>query len=420
MKHQIPSSSFKLHLDQLKAMLPFMLFALLIGSVVSAKNTPATPLPSPTPISAISPSPAAFAFTPTASPSVAATKPPTKQNNTTYDQKFFQSLTRPNPATPPSSAPPPVTLNQNFTWGVSVKPYPFRESNETFLPQQLEVAKKLGVDTIRVDYTVANDAINQLAVAEAKKYGIKIIFIIDFGPKDIYTDTNLKSNAYDYVKYIVEKYKGDVEIWQLGNEVASVALADEHRHGIAISDYPEDKYAAVSTWLKAAAKAVRDTDPKAKILLTDQWVHTGFFERFIKEQGDFDILGWNWFSDMGTDMNNVHIDQKQGQVYRLMTTIKSFKKTFWLMEVNRRYGARDGKEDEQAEFIQTMADYAAREPAISGFFVFNLVGDQWASAYQQDYGLVKADRDLKLLNGFRLAFWRYQKIISDYRSHRTE
>lgn len=366
------------------------------GSVVGGLRTPKTvPSPSTQPVIAekIVVATDAPIIAPTPSPQV-STKP---------------SVTA-SPKPKISPKPQASVAKRPFNWGITIMPFPLRESNDLLLPEQFRLAHELGLNIVRVEYAVNNEAMNYLAVEQAKKYGLKLVFIIPWGPNDIFTDSDLYNNAYRYVAGIVAKHKGDVAVYQLANEVASVALK-EGVHGADRVDYDNHKYTATTTWLKAAAKAVKDTDPGAKRLVNDHWIHNGYFETFLKEGGDFDILGWNWFSEMGNDMDRVVIDKKTGQIYKLLTKLKAHKKEIWLTEVNRRLGSNDGNEKAQADFIQTMAEYAYKQPSITGFFVFNMIEDQTAPPKERGYGIVKVNPETKWVSGFKEAFGRYQALI---------
>jgi hypothetical protein len=317
----------------------------------------------------------------------------------------------PTPTATAKAVVAPKTNSRGFYWGASILVFPFPEKNTEFLPEQFRLAQELGLSTVRVDYTVGNDALNRQVIDLASKYKMQLVFIIPFGPNDIFSDSKLSDNAYNYVKDIVSKYKGQVPVWQLATEVASVAIVDGGHYGVDKVDYPEAKYQAVSTWLKSATKAVKDADPSARRMINDQWVHVGFFERFIKDGGDFDILGWNWFSDMGTDWNDPVINAKTGQRYKLMDKLKSFKRDIWITEVNRRLGSSGGNEKAQADYIQTMADKAYAEPAIKALLVFNLVEDQKAPEAERGYGLVNVNQQTWWVGGLKQAFGRYQSII---------
>jgi hypothetical protein len=330
--------------------------------------------------------------TPTASPTA----------DTSADISSLVDNANTNSPSPKSS----TSSKRTFSWGVAIRPELFPDAGDSkkFLPEQFKLMKELGATSVRVDYNTKDDDFNKQILSLAKANNIQVIFIIPFGPNDIFTDKNLEKNAYNYVKTAVGKYKGQVPIWQLGTEVASVALVDGSHHGVDGVDYPAAKYGPVSTWLKAATKAAKEADPNAKRLVNDQWIHVGFFDKFIKDGGDFDLIGWNWFSDMGTDMENPLINSQTGQRYKLMNKLKSYGKDIWITEVNRRNGSQDGNEKAQSDYIQTMANYAYNNQSIKGFIVFHLMGEQ-------GYGIHHVNEVTKQLGTKKQAFGTYQSII---------
>ncbi len=308
--------------------------------------------------------------------------------------------------------------SSRMAWGITVLPFPFRTYLDSMTVDQMKEAKKLGVSYVRVDYAPFNPKVTDTAVDAALKQGLEVVLIIPFGPNNIFTDKNLTLSAQTYVTGVVNRYKGRVMIYQLGTEAASVALNnDASKSGIVLKDYPTAKLNAVTDWIKAAASSVKATDPKAKTLVNDQWVHTGFFDHYFAQGGDFDILGWNWFSDMGTSMDTVTLDAKTNQTYALLTKLKSYNKPIWLTEVSRRLGNQGGHEADQAAFIQTMAIYAQSKAEIQGFFVFNLLEDQAAPPQEQGYGIITAVDDDKTqkITGGKAAFKTYQQIIKSSR-----
>ncbi len=311
-----------------------------------------------------------------------------------------------------------VTPKKELAWGVTVLTFPFPTYKESFTRTQIQEAKKLGINTIRVDYVPTNPKASEVAVDEARKQKLEVVLLIPFGPKDIFSDKDLAANTDRYVTDIVNRFKGKVSVYQLATEAASVALNnDASKHGIKSSDYPASRLKAVITWVKTASETVKRVDPSAKRLVNDQWVHVGFFDQLLAEGADFDILGWNWFSDMGTTIDTVTLNQQTGETYQLLSKLESYNKPIWLTEVNRRQGSNGGKEPEQAAFITTMGDYVASRPVIKGFFVFNLLEDQAAPPQEKGYGIITATDNGKeqLITGHKAAFDAYKTVIKNGR-----
>ncbi len=310
-------------------------------------------------------------------------------------------------SSPRVSAKPSPT-KQPFVWSVTIRPFLYHEmdKNRAFLPAQMDLAKELGVTSVRVDYSDKQPWMNDLVLAEAKKRGIEVIFILPLGPNDTRTDPKLYDNAYRYVYNIVKKYKDQVKVWQLGTEVATVALKKPDMQGISTVDYPKETYTHVATWLMAATRAVKDADPEARRMLNDQWIHVGFFKKFIAEGGQFEIIGWNWFSDMGgsSRVEQLLVNNDPKQKFRLMDTLKSFNKEIWFAEVNRRQGSLDGNEKAQDAFLKEMGQYAVKNKSVHGFIVFLLIGEE-------GYSLVHPNLEGMTIRAKKPVFTTYQQLI---------
>lgn len=315
-------------------------------------------------------------------------------------------------------------IKKQFAWGVSALTFPFPTYIEKFSTQdQMQSAKKMGVGYVRMDYIPTNPKATDAMIQGAISADLTPVLIIPFGPNDIFKDKALEANTQKYVGDIVKRYKDQVKYFQLATEVASVALAnDPSKHGIEVKEYPADRLRAVTTWVKTAEATVKDIAPAAQTIINDQWVHTGFFDNYFANGGQTDILGWNWFSDMGKDMNAPVIDASKQQTYALMTKLKSYNKPIWLTEVSRRLGSQGNNgasaELEQADFLTMMAEYVKTEPSIKGFFVYNLLEDQAAPIQERGYSLIKAHDDngkSQKITGEKLAYERYRQIIKKAR-----
>ncbi len=307
---------------------------------------------------------------------------------------------------------PVLTRNGPVNWGVTIRPYltPDQGFNRAFLPKQFVLMKELGVTSVRADYDFTHVDMNDLIVAQARQHKMQLIFILPMDQNQLATDKNLSSNVYRQVYDVVKKYKGQVAVWQLGTEVATVAMKKPDMNGIEFTDYPEETYRPVATWIQAASRATIDADPRAKRLLNDQWIHAGFFKKFLAEGGQFDILGWNWFSDMGGPerIEELHINDDPNRPFRLMDTLKSYNKELWFAEVNRRDGDSDGNPEAQADFIASIAQYANANQRVSTFLVFLLIGEA-------GYGIADANYQGGTVSGVKKAFTRYQQIIDQSR-----
>lgn len=174
-------------------------------------------------------------------------------------------------------------------------------------------------------------------------------------------------------------------------------------------------YGIILIWqiLKASTGSKRMQEiASAKVVITVHWTHTAYVDMILKDKVDFDILGWDWYADMGL-MN----EKKLTDGTLLVDKLRSYKKPIILAEVN---GTATDKQDAQADFIANMAEWAYNSGFIKGFFVHELSDTaEWPGRKANFFGLVKVK---KIPGGTysydfgdpKDAFYAYQKVISKY------
>ena len=112
----------------------------------------------------------------------------------------------------------------NFIWGVNGHPivsYP-----GVPIEDQLDALRDLGLTSYRVDVAGEEkaDALAEL-VRAAKTRGIKVLPVVTPGfDLDNETPEALHKKAYDLAFSLVSRFKGDIDVWELGNELDNYAV----------------------------------------------------------------------------------------------------------------------------------------------------------------------------------------------------
>lgn len=283
--------------------------------------------------------------------------------------------------------------DNKFLWGITVRPHALGSYSAKVWDRQLKLVKDLGVQYIRL--TWQNDGwptpfeFHDPIIDRTKKQGFEIYLVLEALPhvleqKDPYMD------GYNNGFQIASHYKGKIKYYQLLNEAASTALKGGEYSGESESDYDPDKYAKVRDWLKGASEGISKADPKAKKIINDQWTHYAFFDMIARDGIDYDILGWDWFSDMGLMSEKTLSDGE-----KILMKLEKFDKPIFLVEVNARpegvNGQKGQDEEKQAEFIKNMAEYALGQKSIKGFFILELIDvTNSGRGYTDYYGIVSA------------------------------
>lgn len=308
------------------------------------------------------------------------------------------------------------SYQEPFMWGVNVNPSALRNYSLEMWNKEIKYVSELGVQWIRLPFT--NEPANKfeihdemIEVANAKN--IKVYLGLG-SSKPILTIDDTYSDGYNVAKEIASRYKGKIKYYQLMSEQGSTALKGPEYSGEKESDYDIDNYQKVKEWMRGASTAIRKVDSDAYIVITDQWLHYAYIDMLLKDKIDFDIIGWDWFGDMGF-LGDKKLDD--GSLF--IDKLRSYNKPIILAEVNYRPGKKGMDEAKQAAYIEQMADWAYNSGYIKGFFVHELVDLRPVGDKPGDfYGLIeykKAPDGGYTFGDKRQAFNTYQEIIAKYK-----
>jgi len=311
-----------------------------------------------------------------------------------------------------------------FVWGVTMRPHALGRYNQEVWAKEIALAKGLGVNYVRVGWQYdawINGKEDQFGFQEEifksiQDAGMNVYLVFEGNP-DVLKVSDPYYDGYNNAFQIASHNRGKIKYYQLLNEAGSAALKGGEFSGDKESDYDAEKYTKVSEWLKGAARGIKEADPSAYRIISDQWVHTAFFDMLQRDKVDYDIIGWDWFSDMG-----LMGERKLTDGTLLIDKLKTFNKPIFLAEVNQRPEGDGGQkgmpEEKQADFIGKMAEWAYNSGAIRGFLVLELTDVSNTGANFTDYyGLVEAAESsagVGIPGKPRQAYDVYKKIISKY------
>lgn len=320
----------------------------------------------------------------------------------------------------------PATPADNFIWGVTTRPNALAKYYPTRWQEQIKLAKDLGIGYVRIDWEPdawidgKQDPVgfNDILTAEITKQGMRPY--LNFGQNGkITASATAYQDGYDLATRITTANKGKIDYYQLGNEISSESLKGGQYPGDKTDQYDLAKYAKIRDWLKGAEAGIKAADPKAKTVVVGQWTQTAFFDMLQKDGVNFDIIGWDWFSDM-----NLMKDVKLSDKTLLTEKLQSYNKPVMLVEVGQRPDGNKDKgftmnEDKQVQFISDMANWAHGSGFITGFFAFELtdVTNFAPGGYVDRYGLVDYERNdggVGVMDHLRKAYSTYAAIVKKY------
>lgn len=315
-----------------------------------------------------------------------------------------------------------------YVWGVYSNAYFGNTMGEGFIKEhtdwQIPLFKDLGINTVKFNL-LFNRALAQPILPENDYYVDKLIenhidryMVIENGEDDDFFETANYSMGYEWGKYIASHFAGKINYYQMLNEVSGTAMKPQFP-GFRPDDYDEKKYQALKNYLKGMSDAIAQFDPGAQRVVTAHFLGTAMIDRLIKDGVNFEVIGWDWYSDMGDSLTKkYHGDQ----VFNIPQHFQFSGKKFWISELNRSHGSFENKEVEQSQYIKKIIDEAVQSKLVQGIFVFMMFDS--TSAYHgipdnnNTWGLITNKQDPVTKDWFfdskKPAYYMYQAII---RSH---
>lgn len=272
-----------------------------------------------------------------------------------------------NTATASSSATPPATTSKNVIahWGAMIRPYGLKIGpvpySKTSVQSQIDLLKELGATDARANVENEQTTNDEVVNYSQSNHLLLTLILEPTAQISAYAD------YYAYAKNIASRYKGKVAYYQLGNEASGVAIKQGFP-GSKTTDYDDQKYAGLKVMLKGLYDGVHDADPSAKTIVSANWLGTGIYDRLAADKINYDIIGWDWYSDMGTDL----IVSQNGTTINIPEYLKKYNKPFWVVELNRRQGTIDNNFNAQSDFIKTFVNNVASHGNVQGVFIYPL------------------------------------------------
>ena len=206
------------------------------------------------------------------------------------------------PMTASAAADPSLSGRNDFIWGVNGHNslhYPaYPEHN---LEQQIRLAAELGVKMYRFNLNPSNvDDLEYMdrVVALADAYGMELMLVLDGSGDSI----DVIRNRFYMVasRYNGKKGYGLIRYFQVFNEVdigciksAGVDGSDMKNH------YDLNKLEEMLPKFEAALEGLKKGNPNCKSVINFSYLHTGFLDFLVQSAVEWDIIGLDWYSNMG-------------------------------------------------------------------------------------------------------------------------
>jgi hypothetical protein len=290
-----------------------------------------------------------------------------------------------------------VTAHAAMLWGVNG--HPLTAYSGVTTAEQLDLAKALGVGAYRVDVTATEQIPRLAALIQAARARDITILPVLIPPTDLahQSEDKLYAIAHDFAEAFGRRFKGEVPVWELGNELENFALItscemrDDGSHypcqwgvagGVAPLDYYGPRYQKVLALLRGLSEGIHAADPAARRAIgTSGFGHVGIFQRFVHDGLAWEINVWHLY---GEDPE---------WAFKMLQPIG---KPIWITE----YGEAGAGPNGEAAQAKALAYWIHRIAALAGrydieaAFLYELMDESyWGASNEARMGVVRLVKD---------------------------
>jgi hypothetical protein len=287
-----------------------------------------------------------------------------------------------------------MTASAEFLWGVNG--HPITAYPGIAIERQLDLLKELGAKSYRINISDAQGAeILAALVKEGNARGIAILPVITPGGIDLEKDStqNLYNKAYELSVTLATRFKNDIRVWELGNEMENHAIIQpcETRDdgtkypcdwgvagGTSALDYYGPRWIKVSAVLKGLSDGLTKVDPEIrKAIGTAGWGHVGAFDRIQRDGIGWDISVWHMYGE----------DPEWA-----FRKLASYNRPIWVTEFNHPKGSQSGDRPQASGLRQAMLRLQELQPKynVEAAHIYELLDEPyWGSSFEASMGLVR-------------------------------
>lgn len=269
-------------------------------------------------------------------------------------------------------------------WGAVIRPFALDVAGQPTtwshgIPQQLDLLKQMGGTLVRANIE-PNIGVMDALIDGAVSRDLDVLLVLEVaGDNPVLNPSILKNQLYqlgrDLGREWSSRYRGKVRYYQLANEVTGTAARRPEDTGPTLENRYDLKFDAnraerVAQYERGLADGVKQGDKNAQRMITGHWVLVDIISYLIKQGVNFEIVGWDWYSDMGIDPATTKVDKQVD--LDLPGIFTALGKDFWLAEVNKEAGSFKGTAEQQATYLTNVADVVVANPNIKGMVVHML------------------------------------------------
>lgn len=205
-------------------------------------------------------------------------------------------------------------MKRDFIFGMNLHQKGYQAYPHDTLERNLQFCEDMNINLIRINKTPLNPEdlayVKEVAAAVHAR-GMKIMLCCDWG--GVCEARNTPEEYYEGFKYVAENLKGEIDFYQIFNELDVPAMHTDigeiynHGDGKVPEEYDPKRLAYTAPAVKAAIKGMKDGDPDCKTVVNYCWWHTYYIDYLVENGCEWDITGLDWYSDAESKSSSLDV-----------------------------------------------------------------------------------------------------------------
>jgi Ca2+-binding RTX toxin-like protein len=274
-----------------------------------------------------------------------------------------------------------LTSTTNFTWGINAH----RSYSMLSTAQQLDLAKEMGLTSIRVDvYDASPTTIAWLSslVTEGSSRGISILPVIVPAAAAATSEATARAWGLEVGSALAAAFP--TLTWEAGNELDLYAGIPGGT-GQDKSDYDDARYALCRGAISGLYDGIHGADPTAKVAVGIADHHFGFLQRLADDGVNWDITSEHYYGfPDATDIAS--------GADALFGALAKFNRPIIMTEFNQQQGSQLAPDQQSATLVSMMdaMKTLASKYNIIGAYLYELLDEPHLTGAEAHFGLASA------------------------------